>query len=102
MKRVKLLLVLSLSLLINMPVFADENSMVEMKCHVQLLGGIEHMYFAKLPLSKADKLTKQLIGRTITANNGNKDKIYKVIECVKLDSAFKGFASKQLDEKTVR
>ena len=102
MKKSKLFLVLSFSLFTSIHTFAVEESLVEMKCHVQLLGGVDHLYFAKLKQSYANKLTSQLIGRTISQAKGNKDKIYKVIECVKLDSSFNNFASKQLDKITVR
>jgi len=76
---------------------------VDAKCHVELYGGTESIYFRTIKSGQLEKLAKQVLNRdVITPTSSEKKKIYKVHECVLLDSTFKTNRSKRLDSKTAR
>ena len=79
---------------VSLAVQADNNiGKVEMKCHVELLGGKQTLVFTHLSQAK-----KQNIKSFIQAQKN----VYKVVECVELNEKFSTVASNRLDELTVR
>jgi len=76
---------------------------VDAKCHVELYGGGETLYFRTIKSSELEKLAKKLINRSVlTPVSSEKKKIYKVHQCVLLKDTFKTSRSKQIDAKTAR
>ncbi|MFT5759291.1 MAG: RPA family protein [Alteromonadaceae bacterium] len=76
---------------------------VDAKCHIELYGGAQTLYFRTIKLENLDKLAKKIINRSVlTTLSSKKQKIYKVYECVLLKDTFKASSSKQVDERTAR
>jgi hypothetical protein len=70
---------------------------IEMKCHVELLGGGETIRFTNTPYRNIKELTHVLMGQKIKLNNESSARaIYKVKECVPLKDKFKGHRAQQL------
>ena len=79
------------------------NKKVDAKCHVELYGGVETIYFRTIKSNQLDKLAKKLINRSVlTPSSSEKQKIYKVHECVFLRDTFKTTSSKKIDAITAR
>jgi hypothetical protein len=79
------------------------NKKVDAKCHVELYGGVETIYFRTIKSDQLDKLAKKLINRSVlTPLSSEKQKIYKVLECVFLQDTFKASSSKKIDAITAR
>lgn len=80
-----------------------EDKTVSVKCHVQLLGGMEQIYFRVLPEKQLANLPMTLVGHKMaTSSVKKKVKINKVYECVLLDDDFTLSDSKLMDEQTAR
>jgi hypothetical protein len=76
---------------------------VDAKCHVELYGGVETIYFRTIKSNQLDKLLKKLINKNVlTPSSSEKQKIYKVHECVFLQDTFKTSSSKKVDARTAR
>jgi hypothetical protein len=77
---------------------------VEMKCFVEVYGGIEAVHFITVKQSKLDNITKKLLGDNITVQgSGNKKfEIYRVHECVALAEPFSTIHAQSVDERTFR
>jgi hypothetical protein len=90
--------------LITYPTIAKQNvEKVEVKCHVELYGGGETIYFIKIKKDKLAKLEQRLVNKKIkVAKIEAKQKIYKVLECVTLDEKFSNLQSKSVDKGTAR
>lgn len=66
---------------------------VEMKCHVELLGGKDKIIFTKVKRSQMND--NALL-------KGHKKNIYRLIECVELNESFSSNKSKSVDTATAR
>jgi len=76
---------------------------VEMKCHVEFLGGGESIHFINTTRSSSNQLKQMLIGAKIsTSMEKAAQEIYKIKECTKLEKDFRAEKAKLLDEDTVR
>jgi hypothetical protein len=70
---------------------------IEMKCHVELVGGGEAISFTNTPYRSIKELTPVLNKQKIKLNNDRSARaIYKVKECVPLKDKFKGRRAQQL------
>jgi len=75
----------------------------ELKCHVELLGGNEVIYFVNANKNEGLNMVKKLSGKSITVSGSRKkQKIYRVKECTDLHGRFKSDLANQLDADTVR
>lgn len=82
---------------------AEKSQKFDAKCHVELVGGGETIYFATTKKKDWRSLAKRLTGASITtAGSRKKQKIYRINECTDLNEDFKTSKAKQLDEETVR
>jgi len=76
---------------------------VDAKCHVELYGGEETIYFRTIKLGQLEKLANKVVNRSVlTTISSKKKKIYKVHECVLLKNSFKASRSKTVDLRTAR
>jgi hypothetical protein len=76
---------------------------INVKCHVELLGGKNTLHFAVIKADKFSQYSKKIVGMKIpTAQSKKKVAIYQVVECVNLEQNFTSLASKQLDLDTAR
>jgi hypothetical protein len=70
---------------------------IEMKCHVELVGGGEAISFTNTPYRTIKELTHVLMKQKVKLNNDSSARaIYKVKECVSLQGNFKGGRAQQL------
>lgn len=70
---------------------------IEMKCHVELMGGGESISFTNTPYKSIKELRNVLIGQKIKlTSESSAQAIYKVKECVPLQNQFKGSRAQQL------
>lgn len=70
---------------------------IEMKCHVELVGGGETISFTNIPYSNIKELRHVLMGIKVKLNSDSSAQaIYKVKECVPLQDMFKGRRAQQL------
>ena len=70
---------------------------IEMKCHVELVGGGESISFTNTPYKSIRELTHVLMKKKVKLNSESKAQaIYKVRECVPLKDKFKGDRAQQL------
>ena len=84
----------------NQPV---EREPQEVKCHVELLGGIETIYFVSTKELSLRNIANKIKGKQIiTPLSENVATIYKVVECVKLYDDFTRLPSQNLDVESVR
>jgi len=82
---------------------ANRNSMVELKCHVDLLGGTDIIHFTLIEKQKRGTITQVLTGKKVpTALSKEQQVIYKVNECVDLNDSFSSTAAKSRDLLTAR
>lgn len=70
---------------------------IEMKCHVELVGGGELISFTNVPYGNIKALRHVLIGQKVKLNSESTARnIYKVNECAPLQEKFKGRRAQQL------
>lgn len=70
---------------------------IEMKCHVELVGGGETISFTNIPYGNIKELTHVLMGQKIKLTSESSARaIYKVKECVPLTNKFKGHKAQQI------
>jgi hypothetical protein len=96
--------VLSYSSIANQPVKSSKQAKkVEAKCHVELFGGNETIYFRMINSEDLSKLANRVINRKIlTTFSGEKKKIYKVHECVYATASFTLTKSQNIDKRMMR
>jgi hypothetical protein len=76
---------------------------VEMKCHVELMGGENVIHFTVIKKNKAAKLSQFLVGRKILTDSSKKKKvIYKVKECVDSKDSFNKHIARNIERKMAR
>ncbi|PCI52588.1 MAG: hypothetical protein COB45_12345 [Gammaproteobacteria bacterium] len=70
---------------------------IEMKCHVELMGGGELISFTNVPYKNIKELRNVLIGQKVKlTSESSAQAIYKIKECVLLQEKFKGRRAQQL------
>ncbi len=91
MKRTMLFFAMSLAFtsLVNAEDNTKTNKTVDVKCHIELNGGRESIYFATVNENALKNLDKRLINRKIpTVYSKNKQQVNRVYECVKMTDDF--------------
>ncbi len=74
---------------------------VEMKCHVELMGGGEVIRFTNMPYTSLKKLTEILLTQKVRLNSTDSPRaIYKVKECVPLKDKFRSSKAQELFQNT--
>ncbi|MBL0710204.1 MAG: TapY2 family type IVa secretion system protein [Colwellia sp.] len=74
---------------------------VEMKCHVELMGGGEVIRFTNTPYTSLKKLTEILLTQKVKLDSSDSPRaIYKVKECVPLKGKFSSSRAQQLFQNT--
>ena len=88
-------------ILLSVNAFAKADNRQEYKCHVELLGGQETIYFITLPAGKDLNHVARII-----INNKARSKqqriIHQVKECVVASEAFSGSLANELEKKLIR
>ena len=99
-----LLLVFCTALVMNMANAANgKPSKVEIKCHVELMGGSDIIHFAIVSQQQLANIKQILAGqKVLTALSKQKQVIYKVNECVGLHDSFVSGPAKSRDILTTR
>ncbi|WP_286266238.1 TapY2 family type IVa secretion system protein [Thalassotalea atypica] len=99
---ITLTLLSSLSLVTQAKTSTNANK-VEVKCHLELLGGGEMIHFANIPADRFNSYVKGLTKRKVMVNDAKKKvAVYKVFECITADSDFSNSRAKTLEESTLR
>jgi hypothetical protein len=102
MKKVVTLAILLSVITYTAEVNAD-NQKVMAKCHVELLGGGEQIYFQSVKQGKEKQLATRLSNRKIqTVGNRGKVAVYNVKECVLTTQNFTAAASRLLEENQAK
>tara|TARA_R110000787_G_scaffold173773_2_gene286371 strand:+ start:268 stop:612 length:345 start_codon:yes stop_codon:yes gene_type:complete len=103
------ILFITLLLLVSTNVIADaankegKKYKVDAKCHVEVVGGQQVIYFAYVKEDKINKLADTLVNRKFsTPFFKEKQRVYKVFECVLLDAKFNSAKANQLFDKQPR
>jgi hypothetical protein len=79
----------------------QKGSRVEMKCYVELVGGVDTIYRAVLSKNKLLGLEKYLVGNKISiAGEKKKQIIYSVIECRRYKENFTSASARLAEENT--
>lgn len=79
------------------------SSRIEYKCHVELIGGKQVIYFAQINAQKNKNISNVLLGKKVSANNSAKPAaIYKIYECVTSDKSFATTKAQKMERTTVR
>ncbi|SEK30016.1 hypothetical protein SAMN05216262_10112 [Colwellia chukchiensis] len=82
---------------------SKQSKKIDVKCHVELYGGLESIYFASVPENKLNKLDVSLSNRKIaTVYSKQKQQVYRVFECAKLTEAFSSAKARNLFAKYPR
>ena len=110
MLKLKLLLALLFAtFLINNSAFAQTNNKqgfankIDYKCWVELYGGEDIIQFISMPEQSSASIAKQLTGKkVIVPFTKQKQKIFRVFECVKSTQAFRSDTGRKLDKQTLR
>ena len=67
----------------------NKTARIEMKCYVEMIGGVNTIYRTVLPNNRIVGLAERLVGKKIAvAGAKKKQKIYKVTECVSYKDSF--------------
>ncbi len=73
----------------------------EVKCHVELYGGKEVIYFGLAPLTDLKNYAQAIVGKKISVPTiKGKKSIYKAFECVVMNDKFTSRQARLLDSKT--
>ena len=97
------LFLISISVVTSVNASTQEVSKVEIKCHAELVGGVDIIHFALVRQSQLAGIKRHLTGQKIsTALSKNKQVIYKVNECVGLHESFVSASAKSRDILTAR
>jgi len=82
---------------------AASTKKIDVKCHVELFGGQQTIYLATVKESHLNKLSERLANRKIhTVYSNEKQQVYKVFECVKLENSFSSIQARNLFAKYPR
>jgi len=82
---------------------AANNKNVDVKCHAELYGGQETIYFATVKENAVNQLANRLKNRKVpTVYSKEKQQIYRVFECVKLTDSFRSVQARNLFAKYPR
>lgn len=75
----------------------------QIKCHVELVGGGDAIYFAAIPHTDLNKAEKSLVGNLVPLAGFETDRqVFKVSECVELKDMFIDGRAQQVDSATLR
>lgn len=75
----------------------------DIKCHVDLVGGGDAIYFVTMPRNDIELVRLSLPGQSVPlAGFKNNRTVYKVVECTQLNSKFKKNRSQLVDKATLR
>jgi hypothetical protein len=100
------LMVLTLALFASNSSAADKvkaDKKVDAKCHIELIGGVQTIYFATVKSSQVSSMTKSLVNHKVSTTLSNKKlQVYKAFECVLLTDKFNSETARMLFEKTPR
>jgi len=76
---------------------------LDAKCHVEVLGGKQAIYFAMVTQGGLSKLSKSISHKKVrTVDSKEKLKIHKVFECVLSEDEFTKASARSLDKITPR
>jgi hypothetical protein len=76
---------------------------IEIKCLVELYGGKETLYFAKINKAYQHSFAESLIGEMMTTPIAKgQQRIYKATECIPLNDDFSTRHGQEVDKHTVR
>lgn len=94
-------------LVFNIPAEAKssqkDNTKVDVKCFVELVGGEETVSFWNIPTHQVSNLINTVVGQKVSIpHSKQKGIIYKANECVLLKDNFSGNKAKMLDDKIAR
>lgn len=83
--------------------YAKKDKKVDAKCHVELFGGQQTIYLATVKENHLNKLSDRLANRKIrTVFSKDKQQVFKVFECVKLENTFSSIQARNLFAKYPR
>lgn len=83
------------------PLQAAESKKIDVKCHVEVVGGGEMIRFWKIKAEKLPGFTQEIVGARISKISGKgKTSVYRAFECVDLRDEFKSLIARNLDSKT--
>lgn len=103
MKILPLLTVLAFNLPVEAKSSQKDNTKVDVKCFVELVGGEETISFWNIPSHQASNLVNTVAGQKVSIpHSKQKGVIYKANECVLLKDNFSGNKAKMLDDKIAR
>ena len=75
----------------------------EVKCHVELYGGKEAIYFGLTSSKDLKAYGQSIVGKKISvAATKGKKSVYKVFECVAMTEQFTSRQARTLDSKTLK
>jgi hypothetical protein len=70
---------------------------VDVKCHIELVGGKPLIYFARVKESQVNKLVDTLANRKVpTPFSKERQRVYRAFECVLLKAKFNSVKANQL------
>ena len=73
------------------------------KCHVELVGGEQMIFFARVKDSQVNKLVDTLVNQKVpTPFSKSKQQVYRAFECVLLEARFISVKANQLFDKQPR
>ncbi len=76
---------------------------LDIKCHVELVGGGETISLWRIPQSQRKTLEQQMLGYKIYSHDSvEKREIYKVHQCVASKDSFSSAAANRLDKSIAR
>jgi hypothetical protein len=76
---------------------------VDIKCHLELVGGGETIHFASVFKGNSQKYSQSLYNQKIwVAGKQGKHEVYKVNQCVEADKKFKLTRANTLEEDTLK
>jgi hypothetical protein len=82
---------------------AEQTAKIKIKCHVELVGGKDSIHFGIIKSERKTRYAQWLEGKKIaTGFSKQKQQVYKVIECTKLNDKFINPISQRVDENTAR
>ncbi|TWX66553.1 TapY2 family type IVa secretion system protein [Colwellia sp. C1TZA3] len=76
---------------------------VDVKCHIELVGGKPLIYFASVKESRVNKLVDTLANRKVpTPFSKDRQQVYRAFECVLLKAKFNSVKANQLFDEQPR
>lgn len=81
----------------------DTKQKVNVKCHIEVMGGQQAIYLARIKRQQLKQLPSTLPNRKIyTLTSKEKQQVYKVIECILIQARFSSVKANQLFEEQPR